>query len=67
MFWREIRSVLRGLRKNLGFTGLTVRILALGMGASIAVFSIVNSVLLSRFRFPMPTGCLRCGMCRLRG
>jgi predicted permease len=52
MFWKEIRGVLRGLRKNLGFTTLTVAILALGMGASIAVFSIVNSVLLKPLPFP---------------
>jgi putative ABC transport system permease protein len=52
MFWKEICGVLRGLRKNLGFTTLTVGILALGMGASIAVFSIVNSVLLKPLPFP---------------
>ena len=52
MFWEEIRGVLRGLRKNLGFTTLTVGILALGMGASIAVFSIVNTVLLKPLPFP---------------
>ncbi len=54
MFWKEIRGVLRGLRKNLGFTTLTVGILALGMGASIAVFSIINSVLLKPLPFPDP-------------
>jgi len=54
MFRKEIRGVLRGLRKNLGFTTLTVGILALGMGASIAVFSIINSVLLKPLPFPDP-------------
>src|SRR5579864_8747071 len=52
MFWKEIRGVLRGLRRNLGFTTLTVAILAIGMGASISVFSIVNSVLLKPLPFP---------------
>ena len=52
MLWKEIRGVLRALRKNLGFTFLTIGILALGMGASIAVFSIVNSVLLKPLPFP---------------
>jgi putative ABC transport system permease protein len=52
MCWKELRGVLRSLRKNLGFTGLSVGLLALGMGASIAVFSIVNSVLLKPLPFP---------------
>ncbi len=52
MFWKEIRGVLRSLRKNLAFTSLTVSILALGMGASIAVFAIVNAVLLKPLQFP---------------
>jgi len=52
MLWKEIRGVLRGLRRNLRFTTLTVAILALGMGASISVFSIVNCVLLKPLPFP---------------
>jgi predicted permease len=52
MFWKEIRGVLRSLRNNLGFSTLTVGILALGMGASIAVFAIVNAVLLRPLPFP---------------
>jgi len=52
MFWKEIRGVFRSLRKNLAFTSLTVGILALGMGASIAVFAIVNAVLLKPLPFP---------------
>jgi putative ABC transport system permease protein len=52
MFWKEIRGGLRGLRKNPGFTVLAVGILALGMGASIAVFSMVDSVLLKPLPFP---------------
>jgi len=52
MFWKETRGALRGLGRNLGFTTLTVGILGLGMGASIAVFSIVNSVLLKPLPFP---------------
>jgi len=54
MFWKELRGTLRSLSKNLGFSLLTVCILALGTGASIAVFSIVNAVLLKPLPFPNP-------------
>jgi predicted permease len=52
MFWKEMRGVLRSFHRNLAFTCLTVSILALGMGASIAVFAIVNTVLLKPLPFP---------------
>ena len=52
MFWNEIWGMLRSLRMNLGFSVLTTGILALGMGASIAVFSIINSVLLKPLPYP---------------
>lgn len=52
MFWKEVRGLLRSLSKNLGFSALTISILALGMGASIAVFSIVSAVLLKPLPFP---------------
>src|SRR5439155_9839535 len=47
-----LRGTLRSLAKNLGFSILTVSILGLGMGASIAVFSIVSAVLLKPLPFP---------------
>lgn len=52
MFWNEIRGMLRSLRMNPGFSALTISILALGMGASIAVFSIVDAVLLRPLPYP---------------
>src|SRR5271167_4126696 len=52
MILKEAQAVLRSLWKNSGFTTLTVGLLALGMGASIAVFSIVDSVLLKPLPFP---------------
>lgn len=45
---RDALHALRGLRRNLIFTCITVVSLGLGIGANTAIFSLVNTVLLKR-------------------
>ena len=53
--WRQdVRYAWRQLRRNFGSTLLAVLILALGMGATTAIFSIVYAVVLKPLPFPRP-------------
>ena len=58
---RDLRHAARGLRRNPGFTATVVIVLALGIGANTAMFSIVYGMLIRPLPYPDAARIVRVG------
>lgn len=52
--WQNLRFSLRMMRKNAGFTATVVITLALGIGATTAIYSVVYATLIADMPYPKP-------------
>ncbi len=53
-FWIDLRYAARGLRRRPAFTALVVATLAIGIAGNVAIFTLVDTVLLRSLRVPNP-------------
>lgn len=63
--WQNLRYSLRALRKNPGFTTVAILSLALGIGANVAIFTLINALLLRELPVPRPERLVELSLVRL--
>jgi putative ABC transport system permease protein len=54
LLWRDVRFGVRTLKRSPGFAAIAVLVMALGIGANVALFTVVRSVLLKPLPFSEP-------------
>jgi predicted permease len=54
VFWRDLRYAARTLLRTPGFAAVAVLVMAIGIGASVSLFTVIDSVLLRPLPFPNP-------------
>lgn len=52
--WHDVRFAVRSLLKAPAFTVVAILVIAVGIGANTAVFSVINTVLLKPLTYPDP-------------
>jgi putative ABC transport system permease protein len=52
LVWRDVRDAVRALRAAPAFTAVALTVLTLSIGATTAIFSVVDAVILRRMPFP---------------
>jgi len=57
--WRDVRYGVRTLRRTPGFAAIAIVVMALGIGANVALFTVVRSVLMKPLPFKDPDSLLR--------
>ena len=57
--WKDVRYGLAALRRAPGFTAVVTGVLAIGIGANVAMFSVMDAVLFRPLPFPQPDRIIR--------